>query len=116
MKFSYKQIILVITIIFIIFFAYKYFVSRPVTDSDVDADKFEELSKQLGVVILDVRSAFEFKGEKIQGAQNISFSSIDFNQRIQNLDKNTTYLIYCESGTRSAGAAKTMRNMGFTHT
>lgn len=93
---------------------YKFFIAKtPKTAGDIDANEFEERIKQENVVILDVRSSFEFKGEKINGAQNISYSSQNFGEKIIQLDKSKTYLVYCATGSRSAGACNTMNKMGF---
>jgi len=64
-------------------------------------------------VILDVRSGFEFGGDKITGAKNISYTSGGFKSYVEKLDKSKTYLVYCASGSRSVGAVNTMKQMGF---
>lgn len=93
---------------------YKYFFDGPkATTADVEPAKFEELTRQPGVIILDVRSAFEFGGDKIAGAQNISFTSKDFKSQVEKFDKSKTYLVYCASGSRSSGAVSTMKAIGF---
>lgn len=103
-----------VAVIVVAFVIYRLFINKPpLTGFDVLPDKFEEINKQNGVVILDVRSEFEFRGEKISGAQNISFSAGDFQGAVQNLDKEKTYLVYCQTGSRSAGAVKLMKSLGF---
>jgi rhodanese-related sulfurtransferase len=47
----------------------------------------------------------------IDGATHISVS--DIGDKIQELDKNKFYLVYCQSGNRSNSAANTLRNSGF---
>lgn len=83
--------------------------------TNINATDFEQKINNPDAVILDVRSAFEFKGDKINGAQNISVSSPDFNSRIENLDKNKTYLVYCQHGPRGKEATKIMKDKGFQH-
>jgi rhodanese-related sulfurtransferase len=102
----------VIAIVFIIII-YKFFLSPKPTGADVNADKFEELSKDKDAVVLDVRSGFEFGGDKIKGAQHISYTSGSFKSTVEQLDKSKTYLVYCASGSRSAGAVNKMKEMGF---
>src|SRR5689334_12939785 len=102
----------VIAIVFIIII-YKFFLSPRPTGADVNADKFEELSRDKEAVVLDVRSGFEFGGDKIKGAQNISYTSGSFKSSVEKLDKSKTYLVYCASGSRSAGAVNKMKEMGF---
>ena len=65
-------------------------------------------------VILDVRTSGEFQGGHIKEAVNIDFNDPTFEQQIAKLDKSTPYMVYCLSGGRSAAAANTMRNAGFT--
>jgi len=87
---------------------------------DVTPEKFSELAKEPDAVILDVRSAFEFGGDKISGAQNMSYTSSGFKAYLsgfkaylEKLDKKKPYLVYCASGSRSVGAVKQMKSMGF---
>jgi rhodanese-related sulfurtransferase len=61
------------------------------------------------VVILDVRTADEFKGGHIPGATNLDFFSDDFAQRIAALDKSKTYIVHCAAGGRSAKACKVIQ-------
>lgn len=63
-------------------------------------------------VILDVRTSGEFKQEAIKGAINIDIMDNAFNQKIAQLDKNKTYLVYCRSGNRSGSACEMMSKIG----
>lgn len=58
------------------------------------------------VVVIDVRSAAEFRNGHIAGAKNIDIMSPDFAKQIEALDKDGTYLVHCASGGRSARACK----------
>jgi rhodanese-related sulfurtransferase len=64
-------------------------------------------------VLLDVRTAGEYAQGSIPGAKNIDFMSPAFVQKIQNLDKEATYFLYCLSGNRSGQACKLMHKQGF---
>ena len=64
-------------------------------------------------VIIDVRTPEEFTDGHIENAININFRSEIFRDKIDNLDKNKTYLIYCRSGRRSADALDIMRELNF---
>src|SRR6188768_1084204 len=64
-------------------------------------------------VLLDVRTPEEFAGGNIEGAINIDFKGPDFEQKIGELDKTKTYLVYCLSGIRSKKAADRMSELGF---
>lgn len=114
MKMNNKAFGILVVAIIALLFGYKYFFDGPkATSADVEPSKFEELTKQPDVVILDVRSAFEFGGDKIAGAQNLSFTSKDFKSQVEKFDKSKTYLVYCASGSRSVGAVSTMQAIGF---
>ena len=110
-----KKNILITGIILIaaVFFIYKFFLGST-SEFSIAPGKFEELTKEKDVIILDVRSKFEFGGDKIAGAQNISYTASDFKQRIEKLDKDKTYLVYCATGSRSSGACKEIKGLGFT--
>ncbi|HMK53890.1 MAG TPA: rhodanese-like domain-containing protein [Methanobacteriaceae archaeon] len=64
-------------------------------------------------ILLDVRNPQEYSEAHIEGSTLINYQSPNFNENVEKLDKNKTYLIYCRSGVRSAGAAKTMAKLGF---
>ena len=53
----------------------------------------------------------EFNEEHIEGAVLINIYSPDFNDRINSLDKNCKYLVYCRSGNRSNKAAIRMNEI-----
>lgn len=106
--------IIALIVIAVLYFVYRFFLSGS-SEFSVESAKFEELSKEKDVVVLDVRSAFEFGGDKIAGAKNISYSAPDFKERVDKLDKEKTYLVYCASGSRSAGACNYLKTAGFTH-
>jgi rhodanese-related sulfurtransferase len=84
---------------------------------DVSADEaFSLIEKRSGdphFIILDVRTDGEYTEGHIEGALNIDYKSSDFSKRLEELDKDDTYLLYCASGGRSAKALEIMRELGF---
>ncbi len=64
-------------------------------------------------VLLDVRSANEFKEGHISLAKNIDVMKIDFDDKILLNNKTSNYYVYCRSGTRSLKAYTKMRAQGF---
>ncbi len=107
-----KILISVVAVIAAIFIVYYFFLAGT-SEFSVEPSKFEELAKEKDVVILDVRSSFEFGGDKIAGAQNISYTSGGFKNYVEKLDKSKTYLVYCATGSRSSGACRVMQDKGF---
>ncbi|MFM2169518.1 MAG: hypothetical protein RIS79_3889 [Verrucomicrobiota bacterium] len=65
-------------------------------------------------VIVDVRTADEFKGGHIKGAKNIDVMSDDFEAQLAKLDKSQPTLVHCQAGGRSSRALKTFEKLGFT--
>jgi rhodanese-related sulfurtransferase len=64
--------------------------------------------------ILDIRTPEEFAAGKIEGSINIDFYASDFRQQLDALDKDTHYLVYCNSGNRSGQSLSDFRDLGFT--
>ena len=80
------------------------------------AESREVIEKRSGdprFVLLDVRTPKEFQAERLQGAVMIDYNSPTFRDEIAKLDREKTYLVYCRTGNRSAGALKVMRASGF---
>ena len=71
------------------------------------------INKQDAIVV-DVRSAEEFKKGHIVNAKNITVSQIDEGKfaAIEN-DKQTPIIVVCATGTRSGGAGDKLANAGF---
>lgn len=67
-----------------------------------------------GVVLLDIRTPEEFAEARIDGALNIDFYAADFAARLDALDKDATYVVYCRSGNRSGQALPTFDDLGFS--
>lgn len=65
------------------------------------------------LIIIDVRTRAEFDSGHIENATNIDKNSETFRDELDNLDKDKTYLIYCEVGVRSANALAIMQELGF---
>jgi len=58
-------------------------------------------------VILDVRTPEEFAEGHIGNAINIDYSSGTFRDKLNKLDKNKTYLVYCATGSPGCGSIGT---------
>ena len=64
------------------------------------------------VVIIDLRSAEEYKQGHLEGAVNYDFSSGDFSSQISSLDRSSQYQLY-GSADQPKMASAVMRNAGF---
>ena len=83
---------------------------RDIAVSEVDA----LLGNEQGAVVLDVRTSKEFEAGHIEDAVSVDFLSEDFAQVLSELDRDTTYILHCKSGSRSTKALEVMKEQGFT--
>ncbi len=93
--------------------------------SQISIEEFKAILDEEGedVLIVDVRTAEEFNSGAVAGAVSIPRGLIELkigsenfwqrqNRRIP--AKNERIILYCSSGSRSALAAKTLMELGFT--
>ena len=85
--------------------------------TDLSVEEFRAKIDETGgagkTVIIDVRTETEYNRERLRGAINHDVNAGVFRDRAARLDRDTTYLLYCQSGTRSARAAQIMGELGF---
>ena len=71
------------------------------------------INNSTNLIMLDVRTAEEYSAGNIPNSINIDVLSPDFKSKIDLLDKNKEYLVYCRSGNRAAIASSIMATNGF---
>lgn len=82
--------------------------------SSIDSkDAYGLIKADSNIAILDVRTAKEFADGHVAGAVNIDVNQADFAQKIDQLDRSKTYIVYCRSGRRSSKAVGIMAAKGF---
>ncbi|MBW1698412.1 MAG: rhodanese-like domain-containing protein [Deltaproteobacteria bacterium] len=64
-------------------------------------------------VILDIRTPAEFNAGHIPNSILIDFYSKTFAEKIQQLDRTKTYLVYCRSGNRSRRSLELFKKLKF---
>jgi rhodanese-related sulfurtransferase len=79
---------------------------------NIDADKFEELINE-GYKIIDVRTHEENKQARIENSILIDSSLKDYKSKIDGMDKDGKYVVYCASGNRSRNIVVYMNSAGF---
>ncbi|MBL30479.1 MAG: rhodanese [Flavobacteriaceae bacterium] len=68
-------------------------------------------------VLLDVRSIEEHTNERIPNSILIDINKPkEFLEKLESLDKDKKYYIYCRSGNRSSRACHIMKSMGYKST
>ncbi len=99
--------------IFILLTSFAMLVSAqqiiPIKSTDVQT----QLKKDKSWVILDVRTADEFKEGHIKGAINIDIKQSDALSKIDKLDHNAKYIVHCRTNLRSKIAVDHMAQSGF---
>lgn len=77
-------------------------------------EEFKKLLKEnKDAVVLDVRTADEYRSGKINNAININVLEAKFKDEVSKLDKTKPYFVYCRSGMRSVKAAQILCTLGF---
>jgi phage shock protein E len=82
---------------------------------DILSDEVYKMTgkKDNNLVILDVRTPGEFSQGHIKNAVNIDINSPDVFERINKLDKEKKYVVYCRTRNRSGVIANHMMKNGF---
>ncbi len=83
--------------------------------TEVSTAQADEQRQLLGVVVLDVREPDEYEQGAIPGAMHIARGNLESNieGRVPNHD--TPLVVHCAGGVRSAFAAKTLAELGYTN-
>jgi sulfur-carrier protein adenylyltransferase/sulfurtransferase len=81
---------------------------------EVDTEEADALRKQPGTVVLDVREPDEVEQGAIPGSLHIARGNLESNVEPRVPDHDTPLLVICAGGNRSAFAAKTLAELGYT--
>ena len=74
-----------------------------------------ETRKEKPFTLVDVREKDEFRAGFIPGAVHIPRAHLEMQAEQKLTDKNAEIILYCAGGTRSAFAAKTLQEFGYTN-
>lgn len=84
------------------------------TNIDVNISEFKKMLKEDPGIIIDVRTKKEYDEGHLKKTDLLyDYREIDFEDNIDQLEKDKTYYLYCRSGNRSGKAARMMRKKGF---
>lgn len=79
--------------------------------SPYDIDTYYDPSRH---TVLDVRTPEEYAQVTItEDPLNIDFYADNFHQQLDELDRDASYIVYCQSGNRSSQTVEIMQEMGF---
>src|SRR3954467_1453494 len=81
---------------------------------EVDTAAAEAAAAQPDIVVLDVREPDEYDQGALPGALHIPRGHLESNIESRVLDKNAPIVIYCAAGNRSAFAAETLAELGYS--
>jgi len=85
------------------------------SSGEVSADVFAELATRGDVTIIDVRTPEEIALGKVSpDALELDYYDPTFTTKVAELDRSTTYGVYCRSGRRSGEVVSLMKELGFT--
>ena len=79
------------------------------------SDAIAMMEEETNYIILDVRTAEEFKEKRIPGAINIPNETIGTEEIPELPDKEQLILVYCRSGNRSKQASEKLTALGYTN-
>lgn len=81
----------------------------------ISKEEFKENLESEEYIVFDVRTVEEYQAGHIKGSKSLNFLDEAFESTIEQLPKNYKYMIYCQSGGRSAKALQKMKEAGFVH-
>lgn len=80
---------------------------------NISKEEFKEKLDSGEYILLDVRTQDEHDSKRIAESEVFDITQSDFMNKIERLDKNQKYLIYCKSGRKSNQALEIMKKLGF---
>jgi rhodanese-related sulfurtransferase len=84
------------------------------TVKTVAAAEFEKKAAAMkDKIILDVRTAEEYKDGHLVGSIQIDYYGSDFKNEVSKLDKSKPVFVYCKGGGRSSSSCAILKDLGF---
>ena len=89
-------------------------IFRNMESYDINMEELKQKQTE-GAIIIDVRATQEFKEGHIEGAINIPYYNICKKANSILLNQDNEIIVYCEAGSRSRKAYKTLKKMGYSN-
>lgn len=80
---------------------------------DAGNEEFRGMLNKPETILLDTRTQAEFHGGHIPGAKLVDLFDRELQNKLDQMDKDKIYLLYCRSGNRSAQLCRVMSKMGY---
>lgn len=80
-------------------------------DYEIQPEAVKDLKEQGGIVLLDVREAWERETARIEESLHIPMGDVP--ARIQELDPDERIVVYCHMGVRSMNVTAWLRQQGY---
>lgn len=80
---------------------------------NVTPESAQNLVREQGVKVVDIRTQSEFATGHIPGAVNIDFHAANFEESLRSLDPEQPYIVHCAAGGRSTKSLPSFRKIGF---
>ncbi len=81
--------------------------------TSLDPTTFKSLLEDKKGILLDIRTPQEYADDQIDNAVSLDFYSSNFEKKLEELDKNLPYFIYCRTGSNTKVVLETMQKAGF---
>lgn len=80
----------------------------------ITTEQFDSLvAVHKNLQLIDVRTPAEVAAGYIKGSKNLDFTSPEFSQKLNELNKSAPVLVYCAAGGRSGKSALKLKELGF---
>ena len=99
----------VLFLFIIVFFVYRFMPVKGITN--ISVQEVKDKIKDHNVQFIDVRTPGEYKANHSKPFKNIPLSNLA--HKAGELDKEKEVVVICQSGMRSAKAAKVLKKRGF---
>jgi len=109
----WKTILTIASILIIGIIMFNMFTKKS-NGIDVSIDEFKEKYAEDAGVVIDVRTQEEYnEGHLVKTDMQLDLMNGEFEDSLEELDKDKTYYLYCRTGNRSGQAARIMKSEGF---
>ena len=114
MKSAIISIIIFLIAAFILYTFFSTSDQKMNNSLDISTREFSEKIKDNPGVVIDVRTDEEYQnGHLVIADHQFNLMDGEFERKLDSLDQDKTYYLYCRTGNRSGQAARLMKENGF---